>query len=88
MRENIYPAWDRQTDNGPTDLVRQLVTQDGHRSGNPATKGVYESGADGQAVDEVMQHVSQEDHFHHGVGVLGVDTAKRISRYIYIIIHI
>ena len=61
-----------ETDNELTYLVRQLVTQDGHRGGNPTTEGVDEGRANGQAINEVVQHVSQEDHLHHSVGVLRV----------------
>lgn len=45
-----------------TQLVGELLTQDGHGGADALEHGGGERGADGQAVDEVVQAVAQRDH--------------------------
>lgn len=45
-----------------TQLVRELLAQDGHRSADALEHRGGEGGADGQAVDKVVQAVTQCDH--------------------------
>lgn len=45
-----------------TQLVRELLAQDGHGGADALEDGRREGGADGQAVDEVVQAVAQRDH--------------------------
>lgn len=45
-----------------TQLVRELLAQDGHRGADALEHRGGEGGADGQAVDEVVQAVAQRDH--------------------------
>lgn len=45
-----------------TELVGELLTQDGHRGADALEDGGGEGGADGQAVDEVVQAVAKRDH--------------------------
>ena len=40
----------------------KLLTQNGHRGADALEDGGGEGGADGQAVDEVVQAVAQRDH--------------------------
>lgn len=47
---------------GLTQLVRELLTQDGHGGADALEDGGGEGGADGQPVDEVVQPVAQRDH--------------------------
>lgn len=42
--------------------MRELLTQDGHRGADALEHGGGEGGADGQAVDKVVQAVAQRDH--------------------------
>lgn len=42
--------------------MRELLTQDGHRGADALEDGGGEGGADGQAVDEVVQAVAERDH--------------------------
>lgn len=42
--------------------MRELLAQDGHRGADALEHRGREGGADGQAVDEVVQAVAQRDH--------------------------
>ena len=45
-----------------TQLVRELLTQNGYRGADALEHGGSEGGSDSQAVNEVVQPVTQSDH--------------------------
>lgn len=58
LREHLQtqiPSW-------LTQLVGELLTQDGHRGADALENGGGEGGTNGQAVDKVVQAIAQCDH--------------------------
>ena len=45
-----------------SELVRQLLAEHGHADGDAGDDGLGEGGADGEAVDEVVHAVAEDDH--------------------------
>lgn len=52
-----------------TELVGKLLTHDGDRSAEPRNYGHGEGGADGEAINEVMESVAQGHHPRHRLDV-------------------
>ena len=49
-----------------TQLMRELLTHHSHRHADPQHYVVREGGANGQAIDEVVQAVTKDHHISHG----------------------
>lgn len=59
--------------------MRELLAQDGHRRANAFENRHGEGGADGQAVDEVVEAVAQRDHPGQGADVRVADAFQPVA---------
>lgn len=52
-----------------TQLVWELLTENGHRGADALENGHSEGGPDGQAVDEIVEAIAQGDHPGQGANI-------------------
>lgn len=62
-----------------TQLMRELLAEDGHRGADALENRHSEGGTDGQAIDEIVQAITQGDHPGQGADVRVAHTFQPVA---------